>query len=922
MLMDGNAMVHRAYHAIQQPMTVRRTGQEVRGVYGFTNTFLRAVSDWKPTHCAIAFDVKGPTFRHEQYKEYKAQRPPTAPELHAQFPLVRQVLEAFEVPIYEMEGYEADDVIGTLCVQAEEAGLDTIILTGDTDTLQLVSPHVRVVLSYSVQQQKVYDIPAVRERYKGLGPEHIPDIKALEGDPSDNIPGIPGIGRGTAVKLILQFQSLDSLYQRLDDVKPPRIQQLLRDHEEAAFDGRELTTIVRDMPVDLDPEVVKFGDFNRDRVASTLRDLEFISMINRVPVGDGAAHEQPRQGTLLDLDELDEGEALPVKLSVERDYRCVNTMDALEALVEELRAVGHFAFDTETSGIHPIRSDLVGLSFSTKEGQGYYVPVGHAEGRQISLGEALEALKPLLEDPSIAKTAHKASFDMTVLQNYGVQVRGLEFDSMIAAQLLGHNAIRLKQLAFQLLQEEMTPITALIGTGRKQITFDKAPIEDATPYAAADADLAGRLRTNLEPRLEKRGLRKIFDEVEMPLIPALVDMQSNGIIVDTYELRQMSDRISEELGVVEDEVYRDAGERFNINSPQQLGTILFEKLLPPARLRELELPAPKRTKTGTGYSTDASVLETLKDAVPVAAKVLRYRELSKLKSTYLDPLPTLVNPKTGRVHTNYNQVGSATGRFTSSDPNLQHIPIRTELGRQVRRAFKAEPGWSLIAADYSQIELRILAHLSQDQGLLDAFHRDEDIHAATASQVHGVPIEQVTADMRRLAKVMNFGIIYGLSAHGMSQQTDLDMQESADFIESYFAKYPGIRFYIEEAKQQARERRYSETMLGRQRFLPEINHSNIHTRQAAERIAINMPIQGTAADIIKIAMIQIYNRMTESGLNSRMLIQVHDEIIFEAPPPEMETMKDMILELMPSALELSVPLKVDLKIGPTWGDLE
>ncbi len=916
MLMDGNAMVHRAYHAIQQPMTVRRTGQEVRGVYGFTNTFLRAVSDWKPTHCAIAFDVKGPTFRHKQYKEYKAQRPPTAPELHAQFPLVRQVLEAFDVPIYEMEGYEADDVIGTLCAQAEKAGLDTIILTGDTDTLQLVSPQVRVVLSYSVQQQKVYDIPAVRERYGGLGPEHIPDIKALEGDPSDNIPGVPGIGRGTAVKLILQFQSLDDLYQRLDEVKPPRIQKLLRDHEEAAFDGRELTTIVRDMPVDMDPEAVKFWNFNRDRVANALRDLEFISMINRVPGGEDTANAQPQQGTLLDLDEPAEGKALPVKQSVEADYRCVNTMEALETLVEELRTAGHFAFDTETSGIDPMRSDLVGLSFSTKEGQGFYVPVGHAKGRQISLGEALETLKPLLQDPSIAKTAHKASFDMTVLQNYDVQVQGLEFDSMIAAQLLGHNAIRLKQLAFQLLQEEMTPITALIGTGRKQITFDKVPIEDATPYAAADADIAGRLRT----KLERRGVREVLEEMELPLIPALVDMQTNGIIVDTDELRQMSDRISEELGGVEDEVYRDAGERFNINSPQQLGTILFEKLLPPARLRELELPAPKRTKTG--YSTDASVLETLKDAVPVAAKVLRYRELSKLKSTYLDALPTLVNPKTGRVHTNYNQVGSATGRFSSSDPNLQNIPIRTELGRQVRRAFKAEPGWSLIAADYSQIELRILAHLSQDQGLLDAFHRDEDIHAATASQVYGVPIEQVTTDMRRLAKVMNFGIIYGLSAHGMSQQTDLDMQESAAFIESYFAKYPGIRFYIEEAKQQARERRYSETMLGRQRFLPEINHSNIHTRQAAERIAINMPIQGTAADIIKIAMIWIHNRMKENGLNSRMLLQVHDELIFEAPPREIETIKDMILELMPSALELSVPLKVDLKMGPNWGDLE
>ncbi|PZC49504.1 MAG: DNA polymerase-1 [Chloroflexi bacterium] len=920
MLMDGHAMVYRAFYAIQYAMNLRSTGEEVKGVYGFTNTFLKSISDWNPSHCAIAFDVKGPTFRHEEFAAYKAQRPHAPPDLQAQFPFVKQILEAFEVPIYEMKGYEADDVIGTISAQAEQSGLDTIILTGDTDTLQLVSPQTRVLLSYSAQQQKVFDEEAVRERYKGLGPEHIPDIKGLEGDSSDNIPGIPGIGRGTAIKLLTQLETLDNIYERIDEVVSPRIRQLLIDHKEAAFEGRHLTTIVRNMPIKFDVEGGRFGAFSREKVTGALRDLEFVSMIRRIPGSSSAPPAQPVQGTLMDMSVTAEVEEETPREKIETMYQCIDTAQGLAALIEELYLAKRFAFDTETSGLDPTRADLVGLSFSTKAGNGFYVPLGHTEGLQVPLSEALKMVKPIFEDPSISKTAHKASFDMTVLKSYDIEVKGLGFDSMVGAQLLGYNAIGLKQLAFQLLEEEMTSITNLIGTGQKQITFDHVSIEAATPYAAADADMSGRLRDLLELKLSGTDMNKVLKEIEVPLVPVLVEMQSNGIIVDTNELNAMSGDIAAELTTVEEEVYKEAGQEFNIKSTQQLGTILFEKLLPPARLRELGLPAAKKTKTG--YSTDASALETLKGASPLVEQVLRYRELSKLKSTYVDALPTLVNPKTGRVHTNYNQVGSSTGRFSSSDPNLQNIPVRTELGRQVRKAFKAESGWSLVAADYSQIELRILAHYSQDEALMGAFHRDEDIHAATASEVYDVPIDEVTLDMRRLAKVMNFGIIYGLSAHGMSQQTDLNIYESAKFIDSYFAKYPGIRFYVEEVKQQTRKDLFTKTLLGRQRFMPEINSPNVHVRQGAERVAINMPIQGTAADIIKIAMIRIYDQMRMDELQTRMLLQVHDELIFESPPDEINAIKKMILDLMPAALELSVPLKVDIKEGPNWGDLE
>jgi DNA polymerase-1 len=915
MLMDGHAMVHRAWHAIQTPLTLSKTDEDVRGVYAFVNTFIKAIQEWRPTHCAIAFDMSAPTFRHLKYADYKAQRPETPQDLRAQFPWVRRLMEAFSIPIFEMEEFEGDDILGTLSRQATEQDMDTIILTGDTDTLQLVSPTVRVALNRSIQDRIIYDLAAVRERYGGLTPDQQPHIKALQGDTSDNIKGVPGIGAKTAIKLIQEYGSIDGLYENLDKVTPPRIRDLLATNEAGARQGLDLTTIVTDVPITLDGDACRFWRYDREKVLDLLRELEFTSVVARVPqIGDST--EKASQGMLMAVEEQIEG-----------DYRNIDNIEDLVALITELRAAGSFAFDVETTGKDPMAVDLVGLSFSSAAGTASYIPVGHNEGKQVPIEEALALLKPLLEDPNVAKAAHNGNYDMTVLANYGIEVRNLDFDTMVAAHLLGEKAIGLKSLAFTRLNVEMTHIDALIGTGRNQRTMAQVPVDEASKYAAADADMTQRLRDLFEVELERESkLRDVFADMEVPLVPVLVRIQRNGVSLNGERLEEMAVSLGERLAEVEDMVLHTVGHSFALNSTQQLADVLFN---------ELRLPKTKRTKTG--YSTDASVLENLKvmineghaeGADPRANQVLdgilEYRELAKLKSTYVDALPQLINPWTGRVHTSYNQTGSATGRVSSNDPNLQNIPVRTELGREVRKAFVAQdaPRWTLLAADYSQIELRVLAHLSEDKGLVDAFLRDEDIHAATASQVYGVGLDSVTPDMRRIAKIMNFGVVYGLSAYGISQQTDLPREEGAKFIESYFARYPGIRDYLEASKARVRKLGYLETMCGRRRYIPEVNSSNYQVRQAGERMAVNMPIQGTAADIIKLAMISIDRRMQQEGLRTKMILQVHDELIFEVPEDEMQAMRTMVLELMPAALELIVPLKVEVKMGPTWGDME
>ena len=903
MIMDGHAMVHRSFRAIstQRHLTVNATGEDVTGVYGFANVFLRALNEWNPTYCAIAFDMPAPTFRHKKFPEYKAQREATPEELRPQFGRVKQLMEAFGVAVFELEGWEADDVIGTLSAQAEKMGIDSVILTGDRDTFQLISPRVRVDLASSIQDRKVYDEEALQERYSGLTAAQQTDFKALLGDTSDNIPGVPKVGEKTAIALLNDYQDLEGIYEHIEEVTRPSVKASLAEFKDRAFANRDLMAIDRESPVELDLEGAKFGDFDRNSVVQLMTELEFFTVIPRIPETEAS------QGT-------PDAAASPVQAPGEgADYTVVQTKDQLEQMLAALYEAGSFSFDTETTGLDAVQAGLVGLSFSTSPSVAWYVPVGHQQGEQLPMEEILAAVRPLFESPDINKCAHNANYDMTILASHGIECQGVDFDTMVAAHLLSRGQLGLKNLALDVLGQEMTPITGLIGTGRKQINFDQVAIAQAAPYAAADADMTGRLRLAFEEPVVREGLSSLMTDMEMPLVPVLVTMQRHGIKLDSAALREMSEDLREQMFTTEEELYKSIGHTVNINSPQQLSDLLFN---------EIGLPKTKRTKTG--YSTDANSLEGLKGLHPVVDQILDYRQVSKLKSTYVDALPDMVNSATGRVHTSYNQTGSATGRMSSSDPNLQNIPIRTEMGRQVRKAFVADgaPDWLLFSADYSQIELRVLAHISQDPGLLEAFQRGEDIHSSTASLMFDVPLNEVDADQRRIAKVLNFGVIYGLSAHGISQQTGFSREEGASFIEAYFNKYPGINDYLEEVKVKARADQYVETLLGRRRYLPDINSSNFNVRGGAERMAINMPIQGTAADIMKLAMIRVQNRLDDEGLRTKMLLQVHDELVFETPKEEMDALKDLVFDEMPAAMNLDVTLKVDAKWGPTWGDME
>ena len=901
MLIDGNALVHRAFHALPS-LTVRKTGEVVGAVYGFAQILLKAINELKPTHYAIAFDTKAPTFRHQMFEEYKAHRPETPRELVEQFGRVKELVEALRMPIYEIDGYEADDVLGTLSHQASEEGIDTVIVTGDADAMQLVSPRVKVLYPRprgGFSNTDLYDEAAVDQKY-GIKPEHITDLKALQGDPSDNIPGVPGVGEKTAVKLIQQFGSVEQIYAHIDEVTPARLQNLLRENEAVARQSKELATIVTQTPVTLNLDDCQTSHYDRQKVTELFRELEFFSLLAKLPEADEATSEAPAR--------------VKTEPPPRRDYHIINTSAALDELLNRLSATKSFAFDTETTGLNAMTAQLVGISLSSAPGEAYYIPVGHAslgQVEQLPLEQVINRLKPLFEDAALAKVAHNGKYDMTVLAEHGITVNNLAFDSMVAAHLLNEQSLGLKALAFTRLGVEMTPITELIGSGARQLSMSQVDIDKAADYACADADMTRQLSELLDAELHQQGLWKLFAEVEMPLVPVLLHMERSGIALDTDSLREMSHSLGEQLLKLEAEIYNYAGHQFNVNSPQQLGSVLFE---------ELKLPSSR--KRGGSHSTAASVLEWLRDAHPIIGFILDYRQLSKLKSTYIDALPSLINPKTRRVHTSFNQTRTTTGRLSSSDPNLQNIPIRSELGKQIRRAFVAPPGSHLLGADYSQIDLRALAHLSQDKNLMAAFQRDEDIHAATAAQLFGVDTSQVTSDMRRVAKTVNFGVIYGMSEYGLEQATELSRDEAAQFIAAYFEKYPGVKQYLESTKAQAREKGYVQTLLNRRRSITEINSSNRQVREAAERMAINMPVQGTSADIIKVAMINLYREINQRQLKSRMLLQVHDELVFEVPQEEVAEMSQLVPDLMSNALKLSVPLRVDTKTGQNWGEME
>ncbi|MCI0874470.1 MAG: DNA polymerase I [Chloroflexi bacterium] len=935
LLIDGHAIVFRAWFAVRDHL-ITSSGQNTTGASGFMAMFLKVLREQNPTHVAVTFDTRAQTFREEMFPAYKAQREEVDPALHEQIPIVKEILEPMGVPVFEYDGFEADDLIGTLSKQATEQGIKTLILTGDADQLQLVDEKTSLMMYTGFGEVRIYDPAAVAERYDGLGPEYVAEIKALEGDPSDNIPGVPGVGKKAARAVLTELGHFDSLFSRLDEVQnikglrgAKRAMNLLEEHRETAATALVLTTIVRDVPVEFDSEASRFGDFDREAVLKALLNYELRAVANRLPktssiAATGAATGAVNSSAVTDsgqIDMLDENEA-PLEPEPPKplgEYEIVTDMAGLKSMVAELSAKGEFAFDTETTGLNSMTSDLVGLSFAVRSNHAWYVAVGHTEGDQVPYAEALAALRPLFEDESIKKTAHNANFDMMVLASAGIEVKNLAFDTMIAAQLCGRRALGLKALALELFHAEMTEIKTLIGVGRKQIPMSEVPIETAGPYAAADADFTWRLKEYFEPEIDRHNARYVYEEIELPLLPVIIEMQRNGMMIDKSALAEMSEQLGADIELIQQTATAVIGGReLNLASNRQVADLLID-----------ELGAPKTRKTKTGYSMDANALEKIRETsglddrvYQIADAVLKYRELTKLKSTYVDALPELVNPATGRVHTSFNQVGSATGRLSSTDPNVQNIPVRTELGRKVRKAFVADAknGWQFLAADYSQIELRILAHMSQEPGLLEAFHNGEDIHDATARAMYG--IEDVTPDQRRIAKILNFGVIYGLGPVGVARQTDLTRQQGQEFIDLYFGKYPGIKDFIEEVKQFAHTNGFAQTITGRRRYLPDINAAHPGHRAAAERVSVNMPVQGTAADVIKIAMINISNEMKALKMRSKMSIQVHDELIFEIAPGELMEMQAMVTTMMPAAMDLTVPLLVEAKTGPTWGDME
>ncbi|TEU16587.1 MAG: DNA polymerase I [Anaerolineales bacterium] len=922
-LIDGHALAYRAYHALRPDSFSTRQGELTNAVYGFTSMLLAVLRDEQPDYIAVTFDV-GRTFRHEEYPPYKAHREAMPEELATQLQRINEMVKAFNIPIFTAEGYEADDVLGTLARQASQQGVGTLIVTGDTDTFQLIDENTQVLTSRRRYSDTViYDETGIQERY-GLKPRQIIDYKGLVGDSSDNIPGVRGVGKKTATQLLQKYGSIEAIYEHLDEVESPRFRKALEEGQDDAFLSKHLATIVTDVPLELDLEACRVAEYDHDRVTNLFRELEFRSLLKRLP--QPRQPEGPQQLALFEEVEAAAPAALsavPTVQAVAAGYRTVDSQEALEELVEELARSPAFALDTETTSTDAMAADLVGIAVAlTKDGEGqaHYIPVGHAQGAgsQLPLDHVLDELGPVLEDASVAKYAHNAKYDLTVLARHGIDVKGLTFDTMIAEWLIdpASRNLGLKNMAWARLGVEMTPITFLIGKGKNQITMDRVPIEQVTQYAGADVDMTYHLVSLLEPELKEKELWTLFTEVEMPLVPVLVEMEMKGVVLDVPFLQNMSGLLQGRLATLEKEIQDQVGYPFNVNSTQQLSDALFIKL---------GLPTKGVKKTASGhYSTAAAVLEGLKDQHPVIGLILEQRELAKLKSTYVDALPQLVNPHTGRVHTSYNQTGTVTGRVSSSDPNLQNIPIRTELGRQVRRAFVAGEGSVLLAADYSQVELRIMAHISQDPTLLEAFRRDEDIHTSTAAAILEVPAEAVTPEMRRLAKSVNFGLAYGQGSHGLAQQTGLSHEEADRFIKNYFARYPKVKEYIEHTKSQAKEQGYVETLLGRRRYFPELKREKVrgHIIAAAHRMAINAPIQGTAADILKIAMLRLHRVLHERNLKSRMILQVHDELVLEVPEDEMDTVAPLVREIMEGAFQLDAPLKVDVKVGNNWLEME
>jgi len=925
-LIDGHALAYRTYYALTRGGTASERwltsrGEPTAGVYGFTSVLLRILEQERPDYLAVVFDT-GKTFRDDIYPEYKATREKMPEDLRPQIDRIRELVDTFNIPRAEMEGYEADDVLGSLAQWAEGQGLAVKIITGDRDLLQLVSDRISVSLPEgSLSDSRDYFRDDVKETL-GVWPEQVVDYKALTGDRSDNIPGVYGVGEKTALKLLGQYQNLENIYQHLEEVSS-RFRTKLEEGRKDAYLSKELAQIVADLPVQLDLDQAKPEKFDPRKVRDLFRNLEFRSLLSRLETVEDiyGKNFSGQQMSFFSPGE-DQGNSLPFRAQEGDAIRVeiINSESALVGLAETLQQAQVISFDTETTSTDQMQADLVGISLAIEQGGGYYIPIGHRgeDSQQLALKTVLEALRAPLTDSEIGKMGHNVKYDYVLLARHGLQVSPLTFDTMIAEWLVNPASrnLGLKKLAWVRLDQEMTEIKELIGSGKDQVTMAEVPVKDAASYAVADAVFVSRLQPILQQELERVRNVALFHTMEMPLIPVIASMEMWGIGLDEEYLQKMSQRLDRRMQELEASIYQEVGEEFNLNSPKQLSEALFSTL---------GLEPPDRTnKTSSGYySTAADVLEAMRSAHQVPDWVLEYREYAKLKSTYVDALQEQINPDTGRVHTSYNQTGSVTGRIASSDPNLQNIPIRTELGRQVRNAFVAAPGWKLIAVDYSQIELRVVAHMAQDQTMLETFRAGRDIHSATAAAIYRIPLDQVTAQQRRKAKAINFGLIYGMSAYGLTQSTDLTLAEAETFVETYFERFPGVKAFLDNQRDKAKQHGYVETLLGRKRYFPRLQSTtNYNIRRREEREAINAPVQGTAADIMKQAMLDVDQALRDSGLKSRMLLQVHDELVLEAPENEVQETIALVKEAMENAYQLDIPLITDASWGQNWGELQ
>jgi DNA polymerase I len=933
-LLDGHALAYRTYFALSASSSERlqtATGEPTAGIFGFASVMLRLIEHEKPEYLAVTFDG-GHSFRDQIYKEYKATRAKMPDDLRPQIERIRQMVDAFGFPRIELDGYEADDILGSLAKQAVEQGFGVKIITGDRDLLQLVDDRVIVNLSGAkLSDAKDYTAKDVLA-YLGVRPDQVIDYKALVGDKSDNIPGVAGVGEKTACSLLEKYGTLDEVYNHLDE-QTKSVRAKLEAGRESAYLSQKLAAILTDLRVTLDLEKARVNVLeNLPNVEALFRELEFRTLTRRLhdiiaPQGElfpaaGPGAEGPAavgSGGQLSLF----GETARVGLSptYELETVVVDTPEALSELVQILEQADTISFDTETTSTNALQAKLVGISLAVKAGTGYYIPVGHLTGeRQLPIDQVMDALRPVMTDPSKGKTGQHLKYDLLVMEHHGLRPTPLTFDTLLAEYLINPASrnLGLKEMAEHYLDVSMTHIEELIGRGKNQRTMAEVPVADVAPYAAADAEIIFKLMPILQPKMEECGVTRLFTELEMPLVEVLASMEREGIALDSAMLQNMSGELQLRMAEIEQNIYKEVGYSFNINSTQQLSKVLFDTL-------KLD-PPDRRKKTASGhYSTSADVLEELRGQHPVVDMVLEFRELSKLRSTYLEALPQQVNPETGRVHTSFSQTGSVTGRLASSEPNLQNIPTRSEIGRLVRKGFVASPGSVLLSVDYSQIELRILAHMSEDEAMLAAFRAGQDIHATTAAAIFGLPLEEVTKDMRRLGKGINFGLVYGMSPFGLSRTTGLTLAEAEDFVKAYFKQFPGVKRYLDGIRRLAGQQGYVETLLGRRRYFPNLRMTsgvNVNQRNREEREAINAPIQGTAADIMKLAMIKLPPVLAQSGSQARLLLQVHDELVLETPINELKETARLVQDVMEHAFEMSIPLATDSKSGENWGIMQ